>query len=120
VEDVYVFFGGAGVGGKGGDISDQISAIGRQKKAYTEIAEDTEFAERRKAEEGSLDYATRRAKMRRGRKNRVAPLGMTKRERTRNYAEETEMRIPEEPVQEPAQEPVQEPVQEPPQEHSQE
>jgi hypothetical protein len=28
-------------------------------------------------EEGSLDFATRRAKVRRGRKNRVTPLGMT-------------------------------------------
>jgi hypothetical protein len=33
------------------------------------------------AEEGSLDYATRRAKMRRERKNRVAQLGMTAEER---------------------------------------
>ncbi len=30
-------------------------------------------------EERSLDYATRRATMRRGRENRVAPLGMTNR-----------------------------------------
>jgi len=37
----------------------------------------TESAEEGKTAEGSLDYATRRAKVRRGRKSRVAALGMT-------------------------------------------
>jgi hypothetical protein len=56
-------------------ISDQISAIRRKEKAYTEIAEDTEGTEKRKkrkAEEGSLDCAARRAKTRR--EEKVGPL----------------------------------------------
>jgi|GEM_PF-2969438 hypothetical protein len=36
-----------------------------------------EETEKNKAAEGSLDSATRRAQLRRRRKNRVAPLGMT-------------------------------------------
>ena len=55
----------------------------RKEKAYAEYiesaeyTESAEFTEKRKAGEGSLDYAARRAKLRRGRKNRTAPLGMT-------------------------------------------
>jgi len=39
------------------DISDQISMIGRQEKAYTECTEDAEFAEKR---DGNTEIAERR------------------------------------------------------------
>jgi hypothetical protein len=55
---------------------------------YTENTKGTEVAEKRKSAEGFiaqktcdgkpyLDYAARRARLRRGRENRDAPLGMT-------------------------------------------
>jgi hypothetical protein len=48
-----------------------------EERIYTEVTENTEYAEKREAKERSLDYATRRAKLRRGGENQVAPLGMT-------------------------------------------
>ena len=43
------------------------------EKYYTEIAEVTEFAEKRAAEERSLGCATQRTRLRREGKNRAAP-----------------------------------------------
>jgi hypothetical protein len=55
----------------------KVKRKGEEKGFNAEDTEDAEFAEKRKAAEGSLDYAARRARKRRGRKSRAASLGMT-------------------------------------------